>query len=293
VITPAAFPIPQRILTGNPATDAKLAHFADQQADGAQRAAETLAPLWRRARTDTDRYRALEAAHAVVVGWRYDIARQDGQHVHRHNVGRERFLLPITDATLNWDRLNPTAKDGAGTPGEAVMRSVEAMAREQFSRHPGEDTIHNVVDLGHAALIGTTLVRGRAARQVAADVTRRLAARGITGGAVDFGEDPLFARNPCDASRVAFFRHALMLLAGPADPFDDDARARWYQALYLLLLAPKYKRGGDAIARTFAVAAAEIVLDGDIPTYPHDVDFRAFVLPQRQFLDEVQALRQF
>lgn len=190
--------------------------------------------------------------------------------------------MPITDLTLNWDRLTPTAKDGDGTPGAAVMRAVEAMAREQFEHRPDDDTIHHVVQLDGRPWIGTTLVRGLAAEKISNVVRWRLAARRITD--VDFGPDPMFARNPCDSSRSAFFQHALELLAEDS----PDTRDRWYQALYLLLLSPKYKRGGDAIARTFAVAAAEVLLDGDIPPFPHDVDFRAFVLSQRQFLAEMQ-----
>lgn len=284
MITAASFPVPQRILTGDPAKDLQFAAFAQHQVKGARSAVEVLGPLWHKASGTVERVHALEAAHAAVVGWRYDLACSNRNHVHGHVVGPERFLIPIDDKTLNWDRLNPTTKDGPGTPGFATMQAVEAMARQQFEHQPGRDTIRHVVELGDTALIGTTLVRGLAARQVADEVTRRLNSRGIID--VDFGPDPIFARNPCDSSRAAFFQHALKLLAAPGAEITD-VRVRWYQALYLLLLSPKYKRGGDAIARTFAVAAAEVVLDGDIPPYPHDVDFRAFVLSQNDFLREV------
>ncbi len=288
MITIEAFPLPQRILTTlDPAEHERLASFAKQQVDGAGHAATVLAPLWQRACTQIDRIRALQAAHAAVVGWRYDIANASGKHVHGHRVGRERFLIPIDDTTLNWDRLTPTTKDGMGTPGEATMRAVEAMAREQFRRHRNQDTIHHVVKIDGVPWGGTMLVQGDAARKVADDVTGRLAARGITD--VDFGENPVFVRNPCDSSRARFFQRALEILATVPDVQHRCGRQQWYGALYLLLLSPKYKCGGDAIARTFAVATAEVILGGDIPPYPHDVDFRAFVLPWSEFQRDVAA----
>lgn len=285
MITTSSFPTPQRVLTStDPNEHVRLAAFAAQQVDGARRAVEVLEPLWRKARTPEERVRALEAAHATVVGWRYELAlRSPGKHVHDHVVGAERFVLPMNDTTLNWDRLNSTAKDGVGTPGAQVMRDVEAMARKQFGRRHNGDTVHNIVDLDGVPWVGTTLVRGLAACAVADKVTQRLNARGIFD--VDFGEDPVFSRIPCDASRAAFFQHALGLLAR-IDGRGCVPRDRWYEALYLLLLSPKYKRGGDAVCRTFAVAAAEAVLAGDIPPFSHDVDFRAFVLPQQRFLSE-------
>lgn len=285
MITEDAFPLPQRILTSADSNDHEhLARFTTAQIDGAHRAAEVLEPLWRRARRPEDRLRALEAAHATVVGWRYELAlRSSGKHVHGHSVGAERFMLAMNDLTLNWDRLNPTAKDGGDTPGAQTMRTVEAMARQQFDRCDGGDTIHHVVLLDGTPWLGTTLVRGQAAHEVAGTVTRRLNARGITD--VDFGNDPVFSRVPCDASRAAFFQHALTLLSR-LDDSGDLPRDHWYEALYLLLLSPKYKRGGDSVCRTFAVAVAEVALAGDVPPFTHDVDFRAFVLPQRQFLLE-------
>lgn len=285
MITAGAFPMPQRVLTStDPNEHERLAAFAVQQVDGANRAVAVLEPLWRRARSDEERIRALETAHAAVVGWRYELAlRSRSKHVYDHVVGAERFLLQMNELTLNWDRLNPTAKDGVDTPGARTMRAVEAMARRQFAHLPQLDTLNRVVDINGGPRFGTTLVRGLAARDVAGLLTKRLAARGITD--VDFGDDPLFARVPCDANRAMFFRQALALLAR-VDGRGTEPRDRWYEALYLLLLSPKYKRGGDAVARTFAVAAAEIVLAGDIPPFTHDVDFRAFVLPQPEFLLE-------
>lgn len=284
MITTSAFPVPQRVLISDDVSEhERLAGFARQHVNGAERAVEVLEPLWRKAGNEVERLRALEAAHAAVVGWRFELAlRSTGKHVHNHAVGAERFLLPMNDMTLNWDRLNPTRADGADTPGARTMRDVEAMARKQFARHHG-DTVHHVVEINRTPWIGTTLVRGLAAQRVADMITRRLAARGITD--VDFGEDPMFSRVPCDASRTAFFQHALWLLA-QIDGYGTAHWDRWYEALYLLLLAPKYKRGGDSVCRTFAVAAAEVVLAGEIPPFSHDVDFRAFVLPQQQFLVE-------
>lgn len=284
MITASAFPVPQRVLTSTDVAEhQRLAAFAVQQVDGAHRAVEVLEPLWRKARDNDDRFRALEAAHATVVGWRYELAlRSRGKHVHGHSVSADRFLLAMNDLTLNWDRLTPTAKDGVNTPGAQTMRAVEAMARNQF-RHRVGDVLHHTVDLDDGPQLGTTLVRGLAARDVADTITRRLAARGITD--VDFGHDPMFSRVPRDASRAAFFHRALTLLAR-LDGFGTLPRDRWYEALHLLLLAPKYKRGGDAVCRTFAVAVAEVALAGDIPPFTHDVDFQAFVLPQRQFLIE-------
>ncbi len=285
MITASAFPMPQRVLiSDDPAERERLAQFAVQQADGARRAVAVLEPLWRKARSDEDRVRALEAAHATVVGWRYELAAAGAvKHVRGRVIGPERFLLPLTDASMNWDRLTPTAADGDGTPGHQTMLAVEQMARRQFGTWHARDTVHNVVVIDGVPFVGTTLVRGLAARDVADMMTRRLNARGITD--IDFGQDPMFSRVPNDANRARFFHEALKLLSR-LDGFGTLHRDRWYQALYLLLLSPKYKRGGDAVCRTFAVAVAEVALCGDVPPFSHDVDFRAFVLPQHQFLIE-------
>ncbi len=126
------FPLPQRILTPlDPDEHERLAGFTQHQVAGAQQAAALLAPLWQRAGDQLDRVRALQAAHAAVVGWRYELAlNSGGKHMHGDRVDRERFLIPIDDARLNWDRSRPTAKDGAGTPNEATTpRITEPLAK--------------------------------------------------------------------------------------------------------------------------------------------------------------------
>lgn len=294
VITPASFPTPALAQRGGTDTG-QVREFAHHQASAADLLRAQLA-CWTGLPLD-GRVAALRDAHEQVVQWRYHLARQAPGRLGRGlPLDAERFRLPIRDGGANYDRLGYLGRlrDGAmwdpatssyqggeATPASEIMETYGLAARARFqAERRGGDVLVNTVTLPDGRRVGgNRLVRGDAAREIAAELTARIAARGGDTSRIDVGTDPVYAvtADPDDADLL--HSTALGLLAGAVDlPHQGRVRA-WQEARYLLYQAPQYKKGSDAVTRVFLVAVGALLF-GTAPSVEQDCDLRAMVLGQ-------------
>lgn len=129
------------------------------------------------------------------------------------------------------------------------------------------------------------LLRGAPARHAAAELAARIGARGGDTSRIVTGGDLLYTATASEADRKEIF-HAAMALLARHHPARCAAQTAWLRAAYLLYQAPRRKRGSDATIRTFLIATGTALLDHP-PALWHDIDLRAYVQPQHQFVTDL------
>lgn len=294
MITRDHFPTsPLALRCADPERQARVRAFAVRQAEAATSACNQLAGLWAAAATLADRTAALSTVHDALVQWRYQLAAEAGGRLGRglaHNA--ERFRTPIAPGDINYDRLGHVGRlrDGArwdadtrtytggvSTPAFEAMVCYGQAAKARFEAEAvAGDVLQNWVTLPDGTrLPGNRIIRGDTARDVARELTARVAARGIDASRMETGGDPIYTATPAPQHSATLFTAALRLLADPALTAETYLTAR-----YLLFQSPRTKKGSDAVSRTFAVAAGALVLGRDAPSLPADIDLQCYVLAQ-------------
>lgn len=293
-ITAADFPTPDLALRTHDADElARVRAFAGEQARAATAALPALVTGLRTARSRRARVNAMTNVYWSLVRWRADLARRGTEQLGTglpHDA--RRFAMPLRDGGPNydrigyvgrlredsvWDPVTRTYRGGRVTPAHRVVLHYGAVATRRFAteEHDG-DTLWNRVTLPDGTtIVGNSLVRGAAARLVAADLLARIASRGEDPTRVETGGDPMYVVTAGDQSRARMFHHAMTVLA---DTKAGDACA-WRSARYLLYQAPMTKRGSDSVTRVFLVAVGTVLL-GHPPALEQDVDLRCIVSGQ-------------
>jgi hypothetical protein len=294
-ISSTSFPTPDLALrSSDPGELHRVRRFAGEQAAAASAALRVLDGELRTARSRQDRVDAYVRAYEGLILWRAELAR-GMTPVLGTNLEHDarRFVVPIRDGGPNYDRLgyvgrlreNPvwdgrtrTYRGGGATPAHLIMLRYGQLALDRFATedHDG-DTLRNPVVLPDGGRVtGNRLVRGAAARKIAADLLARVVARGLDATHVETGGEPLlYAVTAPDDTRERLFHTAMGLLA---DAGHGEVSA-WQAARYLLYQAPVTKKGSDAVIRTFLVAAGTHLL-GEPPVLEQDVDLRCIVAGQ-------------
>jgi len=293
-VTAHSFPTPHLALRSTSADACRRVRgFAREQARAAEAALPELNDALRTLRSRQDRVAALVRAHGHLIQWRADLARRTTVPLdHGLDHDASRFTLSLREGGPNYDRIgnvgrlreNPTwdannrvFHGGEPTPAHLIMLEHGRGAEQRFATedHDG-DTLRNPVTLPDGTRIdGNSLVRGAAARLVAAALVARLRQRGADTSRIETGGDPIYVVTADDDNRELMFHTAMTVLA---DASRGDVRA-WQAARYLLYQAPLTKKGSDAVTRVFLVAAGT-VLFGQPPILDHDVDLRCIVAGQ-------------
>jgi hypothetical protein len=304
LITPASFPTPGLILrSADPAAQAPWREFAASQAAAARTACALLAQALPGTTGTAARAAVLTAALEAIEGWRYQVAaaspHADGRYGTAH---AEQFRTPVTDASPNlfrigepgryrdgstWDPAARAYTGGTETPASATMRRYAELAALRLAASPAVGRAASLVALPagrHAQ--GTMLLGGDAARQAAAEIARRITARGGDASRTATSGDLIYAASAPEASRQASFSSAIELLAG-CDPGDPGS---WARAAWRLYQAPRAKRGTDAVIRVFLIAAGTCLL-GQPPFLPHDIDLAAYVHEEDPFASQLTAVQ--
>lgn len=222
----------------------------------------------------------------------------------RYGAGHaERFRTLITDGNPNlfrigeherfregavWNPITRTYAGGVETPASRTMRRLGALAAARFGPSPSVDIMSNRVTLPDGRVArGMRLLQGSAARSAATEMVARIAARGGDTSRIITDGDLIYTASAPDTYRQTIFHSAMTLLAQDhATP--ATTLTAWLGAAYLLYQAPRRKRGGDATTRTFLIAAGAYLLIHP-PVLLHDVDLRAYVGPEEQFVAQLRA----
>jgi hypothetical protein len=293
-ITAANFPTPHLALrSSDPDEIDRVRQFAHEQARAAETALRELGAALSAARSRADRIAAFVRTHENLIQWRAGLARRTTRRLGTgidHDASR--FTMSLRDGGRNYDRLgrvgrlreNPvwdpesrTYRGGRATPAHLIMLEHGRVAIERFAAedHDG-DTLRNPVTLPDGGRIdGNSLVRGAAARRIAADLVARIARRGADTSRIETGGEPLYVVTAADADRERIFQAAMTALADSA-PGDVHT---WQAVRYLLYQSPMTKKGSDAVTRVFLIVVGSILL-GRPPVLDHDVDLRCIVAGQ-------------
>ncbi|MFJ9841752.1 hypothetical protein ACIRYZ_15025 [Kitasatospora sp. NPDC101155] len=282
-----------------------MREFAHCQAEAALSLHQSLTEVLPTARDIDARATAFTTAFEAAEDWRYRTAVANPHPTGRYGAASaEQFRTPITDDNPNlfrigeherlrdgatWDPATRTYLGGAETPASRTMRRIAELIAARFTQSPDVDVVCNRVTLpdGQAAH-GMRLLRGSAAHNAAAVMVARVAARGgDTSRIATDGQLLVYSASSPETDRRAIFRSAMTLLAQDHTT-PAAALTAWLQAAYLLYQAPRTKRGSDATTRTFLIAAGTHRLSRP-PVLLHDVDLRAYVQPQDQFMTELRA----
>ncbi|MFI9332626.1 hypothetical protein ACIGZJ_34475 [Kitasatospora sp. NPDC052868] len=285
---------PLALRTNDPADQARRRAFSCRMAQAATAARDHLADLLATTTGTEERVAALAAVHTSVTDWRYQAAARATGRVGRGIAyNPDRFRTPIAAAGTNYDRLGPvgrlrdgstwhpathTYRGGDDTPASRAMAHYGLAALRRFAREaPSADILQNRAVLPDGRTIaGNQLLRGQAARQAGAELTARIAARGLDTAHVETGGHPLYTATPAPADAALLRDEALCILAGPGLTPQLFLTAR-----YLLFQAPVMKKGSDAVTRVFTAAVADLLFGTDAPALPADIDLRCYVLGQQ------------
>lgn len=303
-ITADCFPIPALILrTNDPTAQLSFRNFAHHQAKTACELHRTLTDVLGPVRDIDGRITAFTMAFETAEDWRHRIATASPHTVGRYSAGvAERFRTPVTDDNPNlfpigeherlrdgatWDPTTRTYCGGVETPASQTMRQIGALATARFTE-PSIDVVGNRVTLhdGHA-VNGMRLIRGHAAHRAAIEMVTRIAARGGDTSRITTDGHLTYGASAPETDRKAIFDYAMVLLARDHGT-PAAAVTAWLRAAYLLYQAPRRKRGIDATIRAFLIAAGTYQLQRP-PVLLHDIDLRAYVLRQDQFVSELRA----
>lgn len=126
-ITAGHFPTsPLALRTTNPAKQAKVKLFANEQATAATTARDNLLALLTAARTPANRQDALRAIHQQVTTWRYDLATRTNTRIGQGiTYNAERFRTPITHGNTNYDRLGTVGRLRDGATWDPASRTYQ------------------------------------------------------------------------------------------------------------------------------------------------------------------------
>ncbi|MBC9724019.1 hypothetical protein [Streptomyces sp. TRM68367] len=304
-ITAECFPTPALILrTNDPTAQRSLRKFAYQQAEVATSLHQALDDGLRGTRDIDDRTTVFSKVFEAAEDWRYRIAEASPQPVGRYgSTWTERFRTPVTDDNPNlfrlgeherlregtrWDPTTRTYLRGTETPASRTMRQFGTQAFARFSQTPDTDVVRNRVTMHDGEVVhGMQLLRGNAAHRAATEMVARIAARGGDTSRIITDGHLIYVASAPEADCGKIFHNAMILLARD-HASAASALTAWLQAAYLLYQAPRRKRGSDATVRTFLIAAGAYLLDR-LPVLLHDIDLRAYVTPQDQFVTELRS----
>lgn len=298
-ISPESFPLPDRADTfARPLSDADQAvlerrkEFASKQAEAANHSLDTLRTLEHPPTADD-----WAEVYEGLTNWRSSLdAARLGKGVKQ---GRDRITTPITDESPNRDRVGHVGRlrDGAvwndrtqawtggqETPASLVVAEAGSRALGRFEAEGvAGDELQNIIRLPDGSAVhGNRIVRGQTSRQIALELKRGVEARGLDVSQFETGgDDMMFTITADSEDRQTIFGAALQELADQTP--GHCAPETWANVAYLLYQSPQYKKGSDAVIRTFLVTAGAYLM-GRAPVLPQDIDLRAYTSSQDEFV---------
>lgn len=293
MITAECFPTPDLALRG--AQEQRVRQFAEKQATFAESTRLRLGADWRDL-TPPKRVALLRRTLRIITEWRYSLASTgDGRLGTGIPLDLERFRTKILPGQpridrlghngrlrlgARWDEATRTYVGGATTPAYEIMLRYGQAAHERMDAAGAGDVLVNPVTLPSGRQVdGTTLVRGEQAQKVAAELTARVAARGLDASRMETGGDPVYLVTADRDTRTLMLNSALYLLAEDKSLDPDHALPAVQKSRYLFVEGPETYKGSDASIRVLVVMIGAI-LTGRALILEQDMDLRCLVYGQ-------------
>jgi hypothetical protein len=248
------------MISANPAAWDQLRGFAQLQAQGANAALGVLDERLGGAESRVERVSAFEAAYRHVAEWRYQVA-----------------------VAGKWTRPGASAEDVRTPLGIGMGYKVTPDNWLPDPDSPAYKMLKRLEQVGLERLAGSHGLQNR--------VTLR-SGRRVNGNTVRYIPGPQEVRTATaepderEVLRRASFEALAELEEARAgdgtDPQDPEQRQAFVDAAYFLVQGPEFKRGSDAVMRTFLVAAHTRVFDA-APVLPQAIDLDGMVRGQEGF----------
>lgn len=306
IIGPESFPTPHRAYTfgANPsveqaATIARIESFKDWHAEQANKALGVL----------------LDTPHPTASTLRNvydDITRARAMHnsgIDTYHDSRRTFI-EITDDNPNRDRLGYSGRSrsnnglswseeeqafigGEETPASRDSLELGKIALARFGKNTEGDIFQNKVMLPNGRVVdGNRIIRGNTAREYAkgerAKFYNRLRASGVPEDELpkfETGGSPVvFTETAYEKDRNEILTSVMDELA--TRPKEDWTPNKWADMVYRMYQSPQYKRGTDAVIRTFVVAVGAWIF-GTPPMLVQNIDRLAYAASQQDFVQRV------
>lgn len=294
MITADSFPTPDLALR-DPHQEQRVRAFAQRQAAFAESTRVHLGAVWRDL-TRPQRIELLRRRIKITTEWRYSLASNaPGRLGTGIPADAERFRTKIENGQpridrigysgrlrhgARWDEATLTYVGGETTLAHEIMLRYGQAAHARMDAAGAGDVLINPVVLPNGRRVdGTQLVRGEQAQRIAAELTDRVAARGLDASRMETGGDPVYLVTADRDTRALMVNHALYLLAEDKALDPEHALPAVQAARYLLVEAPQMYKGSDASIRVLVVAIGA-VLTGRALTLEQDMDLRCLVYGQ-------------
>ena len=250
------------MVSANPAAWDQLRGFAAVQAVEANAALGVLDERLARAESRGERVAAFETAYRHVAEWRYQVAL--GGQWTRPGASADDVKTPIGPGGMGY-RVTPD--EWLPDRESPAFKMLAKLATVGLERLNGSSRLQNRVDL-------------RNGRQVDGNALQ------LVPGPPDEVQTRTAEPDDREVLRRASFEALAELdearAAGGTDPKDPEQRQMFVDAAYFMVQGPEFKRGSDAIMRTFLATAHTRVFDA-APVLPQAIDLDGMVRGQEGF----------
>lgn len=313
ILTSREFPTPQ-IAERNDLKGAAVNWFAEDQANDANIARAELEAML--AYTPEAAWPGLfESLNKRFVEWRHQLAidRGTASSGAAAPLTDERFVTPITDTSPNvdpvgdvgfwndgyaWDEALGRYAGGEETPASRqVVKAGEWLNERMDNEQDDEVTegvLQNRVVLPSGRVVnGNLLLRGEGAHEqnVIGVLRAKDKGKGVKTSWIAINGDIAYTQTGTKADRN-IIRQELYAYAAKIEAEYQKGNAptveQWAEIAYLLYQSPEMKKGSDAVNRVFLMTLASRWFES-LPTMPQDVDWRAYIRGQEQFIEDVLA----
>lgn len=250
MITADCFPTPDLALR-DPAQEARVRRFAEDQAVFAESIRVRLDAVWRQL-TPPERVTLLRRTYRAVREWRYTLAADaPGRLGAGIPLDAQRFRTTIQEGRpridrlgysgrlrhgARWDEATRTYVGGESTPAHEIMLRYGHAAHDRMDAARSGDVLVNPVVLPSGRQVeGTRLVRSERARQSAAELAAHVGAHGRDASRMETGGDPVYLVTADRDARALMVNHALYLLADDTSLDPERALPAVQAARYLLV----------------------------------------------------------
>lgn len=301
-----AFPLPDRADTfARPLTDADEAELAERRKFAEGQAEESTYELGKLREIEgvpsSDTWTEM---YGSITKWRSNL---DAARLGKGIVqGKDRITTPITDKSPNRDRIGDLGRLRAGsswsddeqawvggepTPASSVVAAAGERAHARFETEGvAGDRLQNTVRLPDGRLInGNEIIKGAAAKQLVLELKQGVEDRRLDVSQFETGGDMIFMVTASEENRNLIFQAAMDELEKLSHQPNEWNQEAFANIAYLLFQSPQFKKGSDAVIRTFLVTAGAYL--GEVPKIPQDIDLRAGTMTQDDFIQYVIGFR--
>lgn len=200
------------------------------------------------------------------------------------------------DSLILFDCILRKNAGGGETPASHQVAKagewLNARMDNEQDNEVAEGVLQNRVVLPSGRVVnGNLLLRGEGAHEQNVIGVLRAKASGVKTSWIAVNGDIAYTQTATEADRK-IIRQELYAYAAQIEAEHQKGNPptvkQWAEIAYLVYQSPEMKKGSDAVNRVFLMTLASRWLKV-MPTMPQDIDWRAYIRGQEQFIEDVLA----